>query len=348
MSDTTDLPEDVWAIVASYAGFVGAARMQSVCKSAYVGASRYLSTLSKLIVAGGHFGYWENEEVSDLTFCLDNISKRWIPLARLNTPRTFHACCVANGSLVVIGGFNNALNPIDTMHTYETLRHDVVGFVEHDIEDQEDGFSDHAAVFLEKTNKIMIIGGPMSQEVCEIDAITHTCSYPERHRGVEFDEPSYVIAAELPGDRVVCTDCCSSLFLYSLKTQQWSQLAMEPTSPRYGSASSCATSDGRFFMLGGYAEEGGNQTEDSNVLSACECLQLDDNGTPQWTAISPMRHARAGAACGVIGGCIVVAGGQGSSNTAEVYDESTESWYVLPFKLPSNREYSYIAGAVVK
>ena len=84
----------------------------------------------------------------------------------------------------------------------------------------------------------------------------------------------------------------------------------------------CVLSDGRFAVFG--TGTGG--------VTLCEVLTLDGAGE-RWERLPQMRDVRHGLACAAIGGCIIVAGGDGFI-TAEVYEEALGRWRRLPCNLP--------------
>ena len=48
-----DLPEELWAIIARYSGFVGTCRLMDVCRASLAGARCWLRTLPGMVVCGG-------------------------------------------------------------------------------------------------------------------------------------------------------------------------------------------------------------------------------------------------------------------------------------------------------
>jgi hypothetical protein len=88
-------------------------------------------------------------------------------------------------------------------------------------------------------------------------------------------------------------------------------------------------SDGRFAVFGGADANG-------TISSLCEALTLDID-IASWDALPPMHEPRCPLACAAVGGCVIVAGGVGST-TAEVYEEGIGQWRQLPCSLPHHIE----------
>ena len=72
-------------------------------------------------------------------------------------------------------------------------------------------------------------------------------------------------------------------------------------------------------------------------LESCEALVLD-SGAERWEPLPPMLEARGAYACAAVGGCVIVASGDGiggaSLSSVEVYEEATGVWRRLPCDLP--------------
>jgi hypothetical protein len=91
----------------------------------------------------------------------------------------------------------------------------------------------------------------------------------------------------------------------------------------------CVLSDGRFAAFGGW-------DNNSVATRTCEALTLDGDGE-RWESLPQMHEARIGFSCAAIGGCVIVAGGEGSI-TAEVYEEALGRWRRLPCNLPHDHD----------
>jgi hypothetical protein len=87
----------------------------------------------------------------------------------------------------------------------------------------------------------------------------------------------------------------------------------------------CVLSDGRFAVFGGL---GINHVP----VASSEALNLD--GDERWEPLPPMREARRNFTCAAVGGCVIVAGGFGSTAAVEVYVEALGRWRWLPCSLP--------------
>jgi hypothetical protein len=97
-------------------------------------------------------------------------------------------------------------------------------------------------------------------------------------------------------------------------------------------------SDGRFAIFGGDYTEGFS-------TSSCEALTLNVDGG-HWDELPPMCAARRRCACAAIGGCVIVAGGNGEM-TAEVYEEELGLWRLFPCSLPNHGDFYVLASALL-
>jgi hypothetical protein len=107
--------------------------------------------------------------------------------------------------------------------------------------------------------------------------------------------------------------------------------------PRF-CAAGCVLSDGRFAVFGGMGNNFGS-------LTSCEALTLD--GDERWEPLPPMREARSDFFCAAVGGCVVVAGGFGSTPAVEVYDEALGRWRRLPCNLPHGGGLRWMGSALM-
>jgi hypothetical protein len=105
---------------------------------------------------------------------------------------------------------------------------------------------------------------------------------------------------------------------------QWRYLPSMSDGRAYGRG--CVLSDGRFAVFGGCTGNSFTPT------ASCEMLTLEA-GVERWDPLPPMHESRRRFACAAIGGCVIVAGGNGSI-TAEVYEEALGRWRRLPCSLP--------------
>ena len=92
------------------------------------------------------------------------------------------------------------------------------------------------------------------------------------------------------------------------------------------------------------AVSGGIDSSDSDT-SSCKALTLDEDSTC-WSPLPPMHEPRWGFACPAIGGCIILAGGKGST-TAEVYEEELGRWRQLPCSLPHDSQLYWMDSALM-
>jgi hypothetical protein len=103
------------------------------------------------------------------------------------------------------------------------------------------------------------------------------------------------------------------------------------------SGGGCVLSDGRFAVLGG---TDGNTSD----TRSCEALTMDGDGE-RWEQLPPMHEPRFGCLCAAIGGCVIVAGGDGYSS--EVYEEALGRWRRLPCNLPHDTELFWMGSALM-
>jgi hypothetical protein len=118
----------------------------------------------------------------------------------------------------------------------------------------------------------------------------------------------------------------------------WQWRALPGMSDLHLCGSGCVLSDGRFAVFGGRDDSGAN-------TSSCEALTLDADGA-RWSSLPPMHELRCGFACAAIGGCVIVAGGVGST-TAEVYEEGLGRWRRLPCSLPHISQLNMMGSALM-
>jgi hypothetical protein len=105
---------------------------------------------------------------------------------------------------------------------------------------------------------------------------------------------------------------------------------------RFGPAG-CILSDGRFAVFGGWS--GGES------MASCEALTLD--GDERWEPLPPMRETRCYFVCVAVGGCVIVAGGTGSTTAVEVYEEALGRWRRLPCNLPHEGHLHCLGSALL-
>ena len=103
----------------------------------------------------------------------------------------------------------------------------------------------------------------------------------------------------------------------------------------------CVLSDGRFAIFGGMTD-----FATGAFTTACEVLSLDGDDE-RWEPLPPMHEARGGFASAAVGGCVVVAGGEGRG-TAEVYEEVLGRWRRLPCSLPHDAGFFFMGSALMR
>jgi hypothetical protein len=359
------LPE-FWALVAEHSGLVGAWRLMRVCVAAREGAKGWLRTLPGLVVCGG---FISGGEISNAVWRLDMGELRWERMSDLALARAKHACCALRGGVVVLGGQ-------DTWHTPgENEAEDCftasVEILGNDSEAEEQIFSplpplscgplrDAAAVAIDESEseqgQVLLIGGNNGVEECpevhKVDLATGVCTpLPSL---LSYRRPMCT-AARLPDGRVVCVgknagdvEGITAEVLEELPDQgsltsaagwRWRELPGMSV-PRYG-CGGCVLSDGRFAVFGGMTE-----FDVSTDTTTCKVLNLD--GDERWEPLKPMHDARIGFACAAVGGCVVVAGGDGLGGTVEVYEEALGRWRRLPCSLPHDAGLDWMGSALMR
>jgi hypothetical protein len=315
-------------------------------------------------VCGGHLGGGVN--TSDVWW-LDLGRLQWEPLPSLTRVRLHHACCAVRGGVVALGGVvSSASEPgHENTASVETLRYDskaeenmvtvlpplscgpVGGPVAVGIDESE---SDQG--------ELLLIGGwgESESEVRKVDLATGVCtaqpSLLSSPRGRPFKACT---AGRLPDGRIVCA---GSTFIMPDEEQEEEQTAQVLEPPPHGTPGDamwrwralpgmsvgrsggrgCFLSDGRFAVFGGADEH-------YTRLSSCEALTLDANGE-HWAMLPPMHEARLDSACAAIGGCVIIAGGQGSV-TAEVYEEGLGQWRRLPCRFAYDTQLRSMGSALM-
>jgi hypothetical protein len=324
----TGLPE-VWALLATHLGLVGAWRLLRVCKTARVGAKEFISTLPGLVVCGG---YSTGGGVVRDVWRLDLATLQWEAMPALVTARFIHSCCAVKGTLVVLGGRTSVGGSLSS--SVEMLSSEEGAFV--DLPGLSCGaIYGAAAIAVEESDsaagQVLLLGGAMGggavSTVHLVDLATSVCTpgRPDLLRS-RFNSA----AAGLPDGRIVCAGGgdggdLSSAEMWGPPVQgapdaawTWRQLPAMSVA-RYGRRG-CVMSDGRFAVLGGLG------------TSSCEALAIGGDDA-HWEPLLPMHDPRAGFACAAVAGCVVIAGGY-DRRSAEVYDEVLGRWLRLPRGLP--------------
>ncbi|KAK5064998.1 hypothetical protein LTR84_000833 [Exophiala bonariae] len=136
---------------------------------------------------------------------------------------------------------------------------------------------------------------------------------------------------------------------YDIEQRSWGSAAPLPVSINHGNVASVG---GKIYLLGGLS--GANMSTWNNLANS----YVYDPSLDTWTEIAPMPEgtARGGAAVGVYGSTIILAGGltkldltgnhdQLSVNFVSSYDTKTNKWSTSFPSLPGARDH--VAGAVI-
>jgi hypothetical protein len=355
---------ELWVLIAAFSGIVGAWRLTGVCKAAREGAKVWLRTLQGLVVSGGmsRVGNGFSREVWRL-----NIERlRWERMPDLAHGRTFHACCVVRGEVVVVGGHVLLLAPgmkVETTASVEMLKRDSAGNKYQECwESPEEentnvskvmpplslgpiAFSTALAIdeIESDQGQVLLIGGQdanqtYSSRVHVVDLATGACT----------PQPSLLsplngqctTAARLADGRVVCVGISSIHDSFDGTVQVleppeqgspakagWLWRRLPGTTVGHHGGGTCVLSDGRFAVFG----IGGTVS--------CEALTLNGDDT-RWDSLPPLREERSGFTCAAIGGCVIAAGSFGNhgSRTVEIYEEALRRWRRLPCDIPQETD----------
>jgi len=360
---------ELWVIIAAHSGVVGAWRLAGVCRAARQGAKEWLQKLPGFVVCGGWIGGRHTSEV----WRLDLGALRWERLPDLTAGRSYHACCAVRGGVVALGGFVAARKPTAGVEILGRDSSEVVGNIFNVLPPLSCGpIETSAAILIDESEShrgqvLLICGrdeeGP-SSAVRKVDLGTGVCTAqpsllcPQGHH--VFDCTS--TTGRLPDGRIVCagTTCMEysdgesseeeGLEFYTMAQvlepplhgspsgASWQWRALPGTSDLHSDGSGCVLSDGRFAVFGGH-------DADSAATSSCEALTLDADGA-RWSPLPPMHEPRCGFACAAIGGCVIVAGGEGST-TDEVYEEGLGLWRRLPCSVPHDSGLSWMGSALM-
>ena len=342
------LPE-VWALVATFSGLVGAWRLLGVCRAARVGAKEFLGSLPRLVVFGGNStcGWGTVSEV----WGLDLATMRWEAMPRLMIARFSHACCMARGAVVVLGGFVPCVgisHGASRSSRVEMLSKGAGAFVE--LPQLSCGaISGAAAIAVDETHsasgQVLLLGGYKggiaTSSVQLVDLATGVCT-PQADL---LNRRSHFAAARLLDGGIICAGGDGGLSteeMWAAPVQGaleavWTWRGLPAMSVGRSGCRGCVLSDGRFAVLGGYST--GADT------SSCEALTLGDD--EHWSPLPPMHDTRAHFACVAVAGCIIVVGGYPLRKSAEVYNEALGHWLRLPHDLPHDGGLSSMGGTLL-
>jgi len=230
-----------------------------------------------------------------------------------------------------------------------------------------------AAVVMDESEndqgQVHLIGGRVesyplaSSAVCKVDLATGVCTAQPSLLCPQGHHICGCMAGRLPDGRIVCAGT-TRMFSSDGESseadeEEYHTMAGVLEPPPHGSPSGaswqwralpgmgvlhrysggCVLSDGRFAVFGGQDTSGAD-------TSSCEVLTLDADGA-RWSTLSPMHEPRCGFACAAIGGCVIVAGGEGST-TVEVYEEELGRWRRLPCSLPHDNQLHWMSSALMR
>jgi hypothetical protein len=160
------------------------------------------------------------------------------------------------------------------------------------------------------------------------------------------------MAARLPDGRVVCvgknfrgdSEGITAEILEELPGQgsltsaaSWQWRELPGMSVAHYGCGGCVLNDGRFAVFGGRTDF----FDASTSTTACEVFSLDGDDE-QWKSLPSMHEERAGNACVMVGGCVIVVGG-----TVEVYEEALGRWRRLPCSLPQNAGLAWMSNGAL-
>jgi hypothetical protein len=281
---------------------------------------------------------------------LDLGELRWERMSDLGGVRADHACCTVRGRVVVLAGKNSGgeEGALGALATVEVLRSS-------DSEEAEEHtftalpplsccarFGSIALPIAESGSaegQVLLLGGlgellDDASRVVTVDLATGACT---PHPPLLYDRWCFA-AARLPDGRVVCAGgdnvagvaCIMAEVLQSPEQGSpddaaWRWRELPHMSFQRERAAGCVLSDGRFAVFGGL-------DGDNVKMAQCEVLTLD--GGERWESLPPMREARSDFCCTAVGGCVIVAGGFGSTAVVEVYEEALGRWRRLPCNVP--------------
>jgi hypothetical protein len=329
---------EVWALVATFSGLVGAWRLLGVCRVARAGAKEFLGTLPRLVVFGGYSRAGDGGAVSEM-WGLNLATMRWKAMPALLCARSGDACCAVRGSLVALGGATpgSGIRRISTSRV-EMLSKKKGAFVE--LPPLSCGaIYAAAAITVDESHsalgQVLLLGGrdqddTLISSVRLVDLATGVCT-PQAdlpHARLHF------AAARLPDGGIACVGGVGGLStavmlgrpVQGALDAAWAWRELPAMSVGRTGCGGCVLSDGRFAVLGGISDDTYTHT------TSCEALTL--GGDEHWSPLPPMHDSRYHFACAAVAGCIIVAGGYPQHKSAEIFDEVLGRWLRLPHDLP--------------
>lgn len=256
----------------------------------------------------------------------------WTPLATLAVPRQEHPTLAFEDEIWVLGGFDDRVNTLDSVHVYtpetDTWRTNVAPMpraMHHANVAAVDGRIYIAGLLVEGG---FAASGQVFQYDPDTDEWTEKTAMPTaRRRGASavgaIDGKIYIAGGLRAGTRAEFSS-------YEPATDEWETLPDLPVPLDHAGA---ATVDGKFYVLGG--RSGG-------IAGVSGAVYIYDPGAAEWTRGADMPTPRGGVAAAVFEGKIYVMGGEGNPNTdsgvwddVEVYDPATNTWQILaPMAVP--------------
>jgi hypothetical protein len=340
---------ELCALIAEHSDLVGAFRLKGVCRAMQEGAEEFLRTLPGLVVSGGRT---TGGGMTREAWRLDIAKLQWDRMPSLTRGRYQHACCAVRGRVVVLGGVEldgqgffrltsdvEILGCDDSEETWKALpplsRRPIARWVAVAVDETES-----------ELGQVLLFGrmSGSASAVHTVDLATGVCT-PQPS---SFNPNEPLAAARLPDGRIICISNDNSQQTVKVlaplepgspsdATLQWRNLPS--TSVARNRCSACVMSDGRFAVFGGW-------NNNHSLLSSCEVLTLVGSDG-RWDPLPSMQQARhSNPACAAIGGCVIVAGGFGST-TVEVYEEGLGRWRRLPCNLPDNAGTRWMGSALL-
>jgi hypothetical protein len=309
-----------------------------------------------LVVCGGvSEGVIVSDEIVSDVWRLDLATLRWEPMPALVNARQGHACCVVRGALVVLGGSPlGGDGPEDPCTSSVEMLSSEEGAEFVELPPLSCGGLFLAAAFAveesdSEAGQVLLIGGlyEAAGQADAIDAMT-SVQLVDLATGVCVPQNNLpwrwlLAAGRLPDGRVVCaggTAAISTGAGVAIPTgagatsaevwgpppqgavnAAWRWRELPAMSAERWASCGCVMTDGRFAVLGGSCVNGVPKT-------SCEALTVD--GDIHWEPLPPMHDARSIHVCGLLAGCVIVAGGRGGLKSAELYDEERKRWLRLP------------------
>ena len=255
------------------------------------------------------------------TSALEKSSSIWIRGANMPTPRTDFTGSVLNGSVYIIGGFNNKGKTTDIIEFYDP---------------KTDSWRtgpplpeplDHAAAAT-YNDILYVVGGYKNDRKPSETLYIYNLSSDNWQKGSPMPTGKGALTANFINGTLYAvggvdvSGVSDSNFAYNPIADEWTEKKPMPT-PREHLAS--AVVDGKLFVIGGRDWVAGGYQENFDVNEAYDPVK--DN----WIVLEPMPSKRGGlaAAASLPNGNIFVFGGEepgATFNNNEMYDPLTDKW----------------------